>query len=142
MDEAQQKLGRIHGRETARQKKKAAKKFKGVRVERAAAEKRTAKKTKKKVKLALGVKRQAGGVCGDYFPVVVDNLIDIAAPHKIVQEELCPQAGTVRSAVASQRRRGRRWRHRRDGGRDSCGVRKGCKKSIRYSGVRKKGRLG
>jgi hypothetical protein len=38
------------------------------------------KRPKRKVEKALVTERQAGGVGGDYFPVVVDNLIGIAAP--------------------------------------------------------------
>ena len=63
MDEAQQKLGRIHGRETARQKEEGRQKIQG-RARRKGGRGKTAgkKDQEKKVKKSLGVEPQASGV--------------------------------------------------------------------------------
>jgi hypothetical protein len=82
MEEAQQKLGRVDGPETALQKEDRSE-IQG-RARRTSGREKTdgEKDYEAKVESALKLSRQAGCVRGDYFPVVVDNLSGIAAPHK------------------------------------------------------------
>jgi hypothetical protein len=89
MDEAQQKLGRIHGRETSRKEGEGRQKIQG-RARRTGGRRETdgENDNEEKVEKALLTEREAGGVGGDYFPVVVDNLIGIAPRKRIARVSL------------------------------------------------------